>query len=106
LKNLLNKSRPIDDPYATFKREGWTWNVLRAYKSSLSETKDPYARWFVGVMSPFTHGSYELGDSYIKEILEVKPLLVYASLPFKKSYAGLIEERLPVVWPRNTGLIH
>ena len=51
-------------------RDGtWVWNVYRKYKrSEAGEAKDPYSRWFCGVTSPFTYGSEELGDVYVKDV--------------------------------------
>ena len=45
---------------------GWTWEVLKTYK--LDPTGDGYARAFAAVSSPFTGGSFDLGDTYIREI--------------------------------------
>jgi hypothetical protein len=33
----------------------WTWYVLKTYKTPENEAKDPYARWYCAVSSPFLH---------------------------------------------------
>ena len=70
-KNLLGKSRSMDNPYATFKGRGPFGNtemhVLKVYQTPTNEAKNQYARWFVAVKSDMTHGSYDMGDSYIRE---------------------------------------
>jgi hypothetical protein len=64
----MGKSRPVDRPYAVYvSDDGWTWKVLKAY------TTDPhvdYARWFCAVSSPYTQGSYDLGDTYVADVLQ------------------------------------
>lgn len=46
----------------------WTWKVWRKYQKPHNELKNPYARWFISAQSPFTHGSWEMGDEYMREI--------------------------------------
>jgi hypothetical protein len=54
----------------------WTWKVYKFYKApgkSLAKQRggtmvDQYGRVFCGVCSPFTDGSYELGDVYYRDI--------------------------------------
>ena len=71
MKNLCRKSRPVDDPYEVWQNnQGWTWHVLKKYQNPENEAKNPYARWFVAVESPFTYGSWEYGDTYVSEIKE------------------------------------
>ena len=70
MANPFRKTASIDEPHATFTAHGdWEWRVLRTYKQPSSETKDPYARWFVAARSPNTFGSWELGDTYKSEVL-------------------------------------
>lgn len=45
----------------------WKWEVYRKYQKPEGETKNPFARWFCKVKSPFTPQG-ELGDVYIKDI--------------------------------------
>jgi hypothetical protein len=66
-KNLCGKTRKVDNPYEVWRsRDGsWEWRVLK--KWSANDDK-PYARWFCAVKSPFTFGSFEMGDVYVAEI--------------------------------------
>ena len=43
-KNLMNKTRPVENPYA---------------------------RWFCAVKSPNTYGSWEYGDTYARDVQSV-----------------------------------
>ena len=45
----------------------WTWEVYRKYQKPEKEAKNPYARWFCRVKSPFVPQG-ELGDVYVREI--------------------------------------
>ncbi len=67
-KNLCGKTRPIDQPYEVWRRGDWEWRVLKKYQSPEAEEKNPFARWFCGVRSPFTYGEFEFVDVYIKDI--------------------------------------
>ena len=69
-RTTFGKTRKADQPYATYaNRDGWVWKVLKTYKHSSAETKDPYARWFVAATSPMMQGGgYEMGDTYAQEI--------------------------------------
>jgi|TARA_R110000822_G_scaffold237312_3_gene367803 hypothetical protein len=70
-KNLLGKTRPIDKPYAVFKGQGPFGDtevlLLKAYQVPAKESTNLYARWMVAVKTPMTYGSYDMGDSYVKE---------------------------------------
>lgn len=46
----------------------WTWEVYKKYQKPENEAKNPFARWFCKVKSPFTRGSWDMGDVYVKEI--------------------------------------
>jgi len=68
-KNLCGKMRTIDDPYQTYRsKDGWEWRVLKKYQSPSNESGNKFARWYCGVKSPFTFGSWEYGDVYITDI--------------------------------------
>ena len=71
-KNECNKTRPVDNPYEIWRDEssGFVWKVLKKYQNRENEAKNPHARWFCAVSSPFTWTSYELGDVYVSEIKE------------------------------------
>ena len=69
-KNECGKTRPQDNPYEVWKNNsGWEWLVLKKYQSPEKENKNPFARWFCAVKSPFTYGDYSLGDVYIADII-------------------------------------
>ncbi len=67
-KNQCGKTRPVENPYEIWQSKGWTWKVLKKYQKPSKEKENPYARWFCAVSSPYTYGSYDLGDVYVKEI--------------------------------------
>ena len=58
----------------------WIWNVYRKYQKPKNEAENEYARWFVGVTSPMTYGSEELGDDYCHQIMKYA-VLVYKEEP-------------------------
>ena len=77
-RTTFGKTRDQAKPYAIYKNDqGWEWRVLKTYKHSSAELKDPYARWFVAATSPMMHeGSYELGDTYAAEIKQFGQLIL------------------------------
>ena len=88
-KNLLGKSRKTDTPYAIFKGYGPFGNtemrLLKTYQLPAKEKENRYARWFVAVKTDMTYGSYDMGDSYIREAT-IGLTLTYASDEYKKQY--------------------
>lgn len=68
MKNPCGKTRSKDNPYETWSNDsGWTWKVLKKYKSPEAEAQDRYARWFCFVTSPMCEYG-EMGDVYVSEI--------------------------------------
>ena len=68
-KNECNKTRDIDNPYEVWRGPAnFEWRVLKKYQSPENEAKNDYARWFCAVKSDMTYGSYEYGDTYVKDI--------------------------------------
>jgi hypothetical protein len=67
----LKKTVEMENPHATFvnERAGWTWKILKVYRAAKNDKGDEYARWFLAARSPNTFGSYEMGDTYIKDVL-------------------------------------
>jgi len=66
----LKKTVSVESPHAVFSGFGnanWEWHVLKTYKTPANEAKDPYARWFCLVKSPFIPEG-ELGDVYVCDI--------------------------------------
>jgi hypothetical protein len=68
MRNEKAQTRPLDNPYETYKSGDWEWKVLKHYQSPENEAKNKYARVFCAVKSPFTYGSYEYGDVYLRDI--------------------------------------
>lgn len=68
-QNMCLKERDKENPYEIWvsKDGSWEWRVLKKWQ--LDDNK-PYARWLCAVKSPFTHGSFDIGDVYVKEIKE------------------------------------
>ena len=75
--NPCNKTRKLEDPY-----EVWECNmqlgfdnlvieyrVLKKYQSPKNEAENPFARWFTAAKSEATFGSWEYGDTYIRDIV-------------------------------------
>ena len=68
-KNPFGKTRKVDEPYAVYRgHHGWEWRVLKTYQRPDKEAANPYARWLVAAKSPYTHGSYDYGDTYVSDI--------------------------------------
>jgi hypothetical protein len=67
MKNEFSKQRLTENPYEIWiSSDGkWTWRVLKKYQ--IDDNK-PFARWFCAVKSPYTFGSFDLGDVYVQEI--------------------------------------
>lgn len=84
MPNNFAKTRDVENPYATYRVENpdngmyFEWRVLKAWQTRASEKKKPFGRWFCAVKSPMTYGSWEMGDVYANEILEVNPELIQA----------------------------
>ena len=85
-KNLFGKSRPKENPYATYKLGDWEWRVLKTYQRKDKEDINPNASWFVAVRTPMTHGGWDMGDTYIKDIMKDNPELIQATPEWSKTY--------------------
>jgi hypothetical protein len=69
-KNPFGKGRKQDAPYAIYtSNSGWEWRILKTYKLPANEARDEWARWFVAARSPHTYGSFELGDTYRRDVI-------------------------------------
>ena len=81
MANPYAKTRPVNDPYEIWESANgqWKWHVLKKYKSPEAEAKDPYARWFCMVYTPFCPDG-EMGDVYAREI-KSQARLVKTSTP-------------------------
>jgi len=88
MPNPFGKTRPVDKPYAIYESSrGWTWHVCKTYKTPASEAKDQYARWFVWATSPYTGGSFEGGDTYRRDVVNLGRL-VAADPEWIAAYGG------------------
>lgn len=72
-KNLCAKRRDVDNPYEVWK--GFhpligeiEYRVLKKYQKPSKEAENEYARWFTAAKSEATFGSWEYGDTYVKDI--------------------------------------
>lgn len=59
MKNLCNKTRPLEKPDEIWQTSdgSWEWRVLKKWQNPENEEKNPYARWFCAVKSPMTYDS-------------------------------------------------
>ena len=69
MPNPFAKTRPVENPYAIYIANGFTFHVCKTYKMPKHESKDAYARWFVWAKSPMTYDQFEGGDTYRNEII-------------------------------------
>lgn len=69
-QNPYGKSRDVKKPYAVYTNHdgSWTWKVLKLNQRPDMAAKNPYASAFCAVESPYTFGSYDLGDTYLNDI--------------------------------------
>lgn len=72
MKNLMGKTRPIDNPYEVWVAGNWTWKVLKKYQA---DDHKPYARWFCQVITPYTTESGDMGDTYAADVMAVARLV-------------------------------
>lgn len=69
MKNTQGKTVKRENAYEVWKRDNWTWYVLKKYQADEAAAKNPYARWFCDVVTPMCPDG-ELGDVYVREIKE------------------------------------
>lgn len=72
--NPWSKTAKVSDPHIQLSSSGWSWSVLRLYKSPASSLRDPFSRAFCSVTSPICPDG-ELGDVYVKDIPGLIPVL-------------------------------
>jgi len=67
MKNECGKTVKINEPYEIWRDEiaGWEWRVLKKYQA---DDNKMHARWLCAVKSPYTFGSYEMGDTYVTSV--------------------------------------
>ena len=78
MKNECSKTRRVTDHYEIWECRmdmGFVdiinieYRVLKKYKSPKGEAEDPFARWYTAAKSEATYGSWEYGDTYIRDIV-------------------------------------
>tara|TARA_R100001594_G_scaffold39489_1_gene71256 strand:- start:271 stop:540 length:270 start_codon:yes stop_codon:yes gene_type:complete len=82
MKNECGKTRDVNNPYEVWKCrmnfgvEGGfddileiEYRVLKKYQSPKGEAENPFARWFTAAKSEATYGSWEYGDTYVRDIV-------------------------------------
>ena len=76
-KNKFGKTVKVDSPYAIYKNDitNFEHRVLKTYQTKENESKNPYARWYVASRSPYTYGSWEYGDIYVKDVVDYHELI-------------------------------
>lgn len=72
-KNEFAKTRDVNDPYEIYRQGNWEWRVLKKWQ--IDDDK-PYARWFCAVKTPFTAPGYDMGDTYVSDIMEAGAIVV------------------------------
>ncbi len=70
-KNPFGKTRDADSPYAIYRSGDWEWRVLKTYQRPDKERENRRAAWLCAVKSPYTFGSFEMGDTYVRDVLGV-----------------------------------
>lgn len=76
MKNLCNKTRDITALYEIWVGKvnmygeilNFEWRVLKKWQA---DDYKPYARWYVAAKSEATYGSWEFGDNYASEIMQL-----------------------------------
>ena len=84
-RTKFGKSVDVDSPYAVYKAGDIEWRVLKTYQGVAKEKSNPYARWMVAAKSPMTYGSWDMGDTYAREVLKYGQLVV-ATDQWKEEY--------------------
>lgn len=68
MKNLRGKTVKREQAYEVYRSHDWMWYVLKHYAAREREIRDPFARVFCCVTSPYVGERGELGDVYLAEI--------------------------------------
>lgn len=66
----LRKTATKEAPHARFVNEaaGWEWLVLKV-NAPKKPVAAPWNTWLVAAKSPYTYGSYEMGDTYVQDVI-------------------------------------
>ena len=91
----MKKFRTKEEPYAIFKNMGPFGNtevrLLKVWQMPKTELKNQYAKWNVAVKSDYTFGSFDMGDSYLNDVVRNLDL-TYAHELFKNQYWNYLHE--------------
>ena len=76
-KNECAKTRKVTDPYEIWKCRmeigfdvlNVEYRVLKKYQAPKGEAENPFARWYTAAKSEATFGSWEYGDTYVRDIV-------------------------------------
>ena len=85
MKNLQGKTVKPENAYQVYRMGDWTWYILKHYNSPEAEARDPYARVFCLVVTPLTGPAGDLGDVYLKDILQYAELVSPAPLTSRET---------------------
>ena len=78
VKNECGKTRKLDNPYEVWEcRMGFDtgevinieYRILKKYQTPKKEAENPFARWYTAAKSEATFGSWEYGDTYVRDIV-------------------------------------
>ena len=76
-KNECAKTRKVTDPYEIWKCRmeigfevlNVEYRVLKKYQAPKGAAENPFARWYTAAKSEATFGSWEYGDTYVRDIV-------------------------------------
>ena len=77
-KNECGKTRKLDNPYEVWECRmdmgfgdviNIEYRILKKYQTPIKESENPFARWFTAAKSEATFGSWEYGDTYVRDIV-------------------------------------
>ena len=68
MANPYGKTRKQDEPYAIYRDGTWEYRILKLNQAPANAAKNQYASAFCAVSSPMTHGSFDLGHTYLNDI--------------------------------------
>jgi len=93
MPNPFAKARKLDKPYAIYVGPmGFEWRVLKTHKMAKNEGYN--AAWQVAAKSEATFGSFELGDTYKRDVTSYGRL-VAADPEWLAVYRPGFDARLP-----------
>jgi len=92
----MGKTRPRENPWLIFKGDGFEYRVLQAHNR---KPDGATSSWYCAVKSPYTFGTYDMGDTYIQSVTDgtvltyIDPDVPLEALPERvRSQAALLLE--------------